>query len=441
MKSTPGQLAERGYAVLFNKKTLTGIMVLGALAFMASMWNRFIYIDDAFFGEQSYWLAKDGVVKTVTLIDFLGCDVRLFSYHKLNIFVGAGLIKLFGWTVNPLRFTTLLFFLGFVASFVAYFKRNANYFGENKHQLTIALFLIIFNPLIILYAFTFRPEIWVMFFGFLSYSLMEKAINTAHAYKYLVLAGILAGLAFLTHLNGLIFSVAGFVVLAFTRKWRSVFVFSISAGITSMLYSFDLWQKGHFATWLYQIKNWPDNNATNYLSEGVWDFLMNVIRKLSEEHERFFWSDRVWVISTFFILAILFNFKDLMRYHKRLAGYTLTLILALNIAGSQIAERFLIYLFPFMALIISFELSKITLKTMPVRKTVYILLLLLQVVLVTRMFVTIFKQNADQPQITNSIMSNIHDKNALTLVPYTMIFNALDEYNLASYKAFEYYQV
>jgi hypothetical protein len=57
------------------------------------------------------------------------------------------------------------------------------------------------------------------------------------------------------------------------------------------------------------------------------------------------------------------------------------------------------------------------------------------------MFVSIFKLNVDQPQITKSIMSNIHDKNALTLVPYTMIFNTLDEYNLASYKAFEYYQV
>lgn len=441
MKSTMGKLVDRWYILLFSEKSLTGLMVIGTLVFIASLWNRFIYIDDAFFGEQSYWLAKDGVVKTVTLIDFLGTDVRLFSYHKLNIFVGAVLIKLFGWTVNPLRISTLLFFVGFVASYVAYFRRNTNIFGENKHQLSIALFLIIFNPMIILYAFTFRPEIWVMFFGFLSYSLIEKSIKTEDAYKYMVLAGIMAGLAFLSHLNGLIFSVAGFVVLAFARKWRSLFVFSLSAGIISMLYFFDLWQNGHFDTWMYQIINWPDNNATNYLSAGIGDFLLNVIRKLSEEHQRFFWSDHVWVISTLFVLAIIFNIRYLIRHHRRLMIYTLALILTLNIAGSQIAERFLIYLFPFMALIISIELKRIMTKSLPLRKLFYILVLLLQLVFVTKMFGVIFQESSDQPQISKSILSNIHDKNALTLVPYTMIFNGLDEYNLASYKAFEYYQV
>ncbi len=441
MKSIQGQTADRWYAGLFSEKTLTGIMVLGALVFVVSMWNRYIYIDDAFFGEQAYWLAKDGVVKTVTLIDFLGCDVRLFSYHKLNIMVGAALIRLFGWSVNPLRFTTLLFFLGFVATYVTYFKQNRPNFGREKQQMTIALFLIVFNPLIVLYAFTFRPEIWVMFFGFLSYMLLEKSIKKEDSIPYILLAGVLSGLAFLTHLNGLIFSVAGFVVLAFARKWRSVLMFSVSAGTTSLLYFFDLWQKGHLATWLYQIRNWPDNNATNYLSENIGDFLMNVVVKLSEEHQRFFWSDRVWVISTFFILAILFNFRYLVSKHRLLAGYTLTLILALNIAGSQIAERFLIYLFPFMALIISFELTHIVKKAMPVRKTIYMLLLLLQVILVAKMFVGIFQKNGPQVQVTHEIMSHIHDKNARTLVPYTMIYNALDEYNLVSYKAFEYYQV
>lgn len=441
MKAFNNQKINLGYDFVFSKQTLTGLMVLTGLVFLVSTRNRFIYIDDAFFGEQAYWLARDGVVKTVSLIDFLGCDVQLFSYHKLNILTGAALIRIFGWSVTPLRLTSLLIFVTFLVVFIRYFNQKFAANPSRKQQLTMALFFLVVNPLIVLYAFTYRPEIWVMFFGFLSFIWLDRNTKDKIAVKAAIVAGIFAGLALLTHLNGLIFLVAGVVLLLFKKQWRGWFWFSLAGGITTLLYFADLWQEGHLEAWFFQLSHWPDNNATNYLSENFIGLFMNALTKLSQEHQRFFWSPKVWGISAFFLLTLLFNFKRLMREQTNLMVYTITLILVLNIAGSQIAERFLIYLFPFMALIISFGLIRLVHETKPVQKAIFMLLLVVQLGTVGLRFADIFSKNAPHVQITNEILSQVPDKENLILVPYNMVFNALDQYPLASFKAFEYKEV
>lgn len=433
-------MINRIYNFLYSMQTMKALILATLIVFLFSMWNRFIYIDDAFFGEQAYWLAKDGVVKTVSLIDFLGCDVRLFSYHKLNILVGAGLIKIFGWSVTPLRTFTLILYILFLVVFSQYSKKLLNTKTLNQ-QVLIALFFLIVNPLIVLYAFTFRPEIWVMFFGFISFVKLDQNRNTTLSLKNVVLAGFMAGLAFLTHLNGLIFLVAGAVLLLYQRKWKSFVWFSLAGFFTSILYFADLWQEGHLETWLYQIKNWPDNNATNYLSGSLTELVINVFIKLSQEHQRFFWSPKVWGISSFFILVLLINFKRLFKIQPNLIIYTITLILTLNVLGSQIAERFLIYLFPYMSLIISYGLINLIRVKKFQLKSLFTILLILQIVTVSIRFVNIFSKNSPHLMITEEIFSNIPDKQSLILVPYNMVFDALDTYSLASFKAFEYKEV
>lgn len=430
------------FMFIFNKNTFLFFIFVTGIIFIISMVNRFIYIDDAFFGEQAFWLARDGVVKTESLIDFLGTDKQLFSYHKLHILVGAILVKIFGWSVTPLRLASLIIYIVFIIVFVRYFKQEYLKNSSYKKQLLIALFFLIVNPLIVLYAFTFRPEIWVMFFGFLSFKLIDRNLHKDFPAKDEVLAGVFAGLAFLTHLNGLIFLVAGAILLLNRKKWNGFVWFSIAGGLTSLLYFVDLWQDGHFETWMFQLKNWPDNNATNYLSESVGDFIKNVFIKLSQEHQRFFWSPKVWGISSFFLLVLFAQFKFLLKNYSNLVIYTITLILTLNIAGSQIAERFLIYLFPYMALIISIGIVNLSEKKQnSTQKAIFITLFLLQIGTVGIRFENIFRRNSPHVLITERIFSNIPDKESLTLVPYNMVFNALDYYPLASFKAFEYEEV
>jgi hypothetical protein len=431
-------IIQKSYKFIFSPKFMISLSIMGAILFFASLWNRFIYIDDAFFGEQSYWLAKEGVVKIPSMIDFLGCENHLFSYHKLNIFLGAGLIKIFGWSVTPLRAISILFYLALLLVFIKYIKEN-KYIFTHSH-LTIAIFFISFNPLIYLYAFTFRPEIWVAFFGFCSYYFLEKTKENNYK-KYRIFSGLLAGMAFLTHLNGLIFPVAGFVLLALTKRFKEIVYFSVPALLISALYFWDLWQGDNFSTWLFQLKNWPDNNATNYLSPNIKDLIINLFSKLLNEHQRFFWSDRVWGISLFFLIGIIINFRFLYNNHQNLLLYTIILILTLNIAGGQIAERFLIYFFPFFSIIIAISIVRLFDTKANTLKAIYSLFLILHFVFVIKMFLFIYQRSNDYPSMHDSILAKIPDKKGLVLAPYEFVFNGLENYNLASYKGFEYYEV
>lgn len=426
------------YSKLFGKPVLVSLLILGAFAFFASMWNRFVYIDDAFFGEQSFWLAKDGVVKVPSLIDFLGCDNQMFTYHKLNIAVGAVLIKLFGWGIAPLRTITLLFYVGLLFFIFNYYKSEKATF-TNKHML-VAFFTLGFTPQIYLLAYTFRPEVWVTFFGFVSYFYLNQFIKENNT-RLAIVSGIFAGLAFLTHLNGLIFPVAGFVVLIFQKKYKPLLLFSIASIFICSFYLWDLWQEHHVATWLYQLKNWPNNNSPNYFKGDILSFFYGVVVKLSEEHQRFFWGYKVWAISGFFILSFAFNFKYLYNQHRVLFTYIIVLIITQNIAGSQIAERYLLYYYPFFAIVIAIDLVKILNEKARIRKILYMLLLALQIVCIGKVFEYIIKENKYTITYNNATLAKIPDKQALILVPYEMFFNGLHNYNLASYKGFEYYQV
>jgi hypothetical protein len=430
-------IVSKSYSVIYSKRILFPVIGLTLLAFLFSLWNRCIYIDDAFFGEQAYWLAKCGIVKVPSMLDFLGCEKNLFSYHKLNIFIGAGLIKIFGWHLTPLRSISILFFLALVWMLVKYCKQFPEVF--TKQHIVIAVFIIFCNPLIVLYAFTFRPEIWLTFFGFVSYFFIDKTIRTSYSISP-ILAGIFAGLAFLTHLNGLIFPLAGFISLFAFKKYKELFWYTLSGGIVGLFYFWDLWQGNHFEIWLYQLRNWPENNATNYMSASFVHFIRNVFVKLCSEHQRFFWSDKVWAISAFFLLCFFSNLKFLFRQHRLLFIYIIVLILALNIAGGQIAERFLIYFFPFFALIIAISIVRLMNYKKIVLKTLLIIVFILQLGFTGKMFSFIYCSRNDFSSNHNAIFSRISDKKALILTPYEFIYNGLDTHNLASFKGFEYFE-
>jgi hypothetical protein len=427
------------FSFIYNTKVLYPIILTTIIAFIFSIFKRFIYIDDAFFGEQAYYLAKEGIVKIPSMLDFLGCENHLLSYHKLNIFIGAGLIKIFGFSLTPLRTISILFTAGLVWVLIKHCRHYPQIY--TKQHIAIGLFILLCNPLIVLYAFTYRPEIWLTLFGFISFYFINKTLEENAPIYNTIFAGIFAGLAFLTHLNGLIFPVAGFVSLLFFKKYKLLVWYVISGCIIGILYFWDLWQGNNMQLWLYQLKNWPDNNATSYMSASILDFIKNVLLKLSNEHQRFFWSDKVWGVSSIFLLCLIFNFRYLYKNHKLLIIYTLTLILTLNIAGGQIAERFLIYFIPFFALIISISIVRVIELKMNVLNAILIILLFLQLSFVFNMFSFIYNKRGNFVAFQTEILNKIKDKKALVLAPYQFVFNGVETNHLASFKSFEYHEV
>ena len=425
---------DKVYNYFTGVKTITILIIGTAIVFLFSLFNRYIYVDDAWFGEQAYWFLKLGYVKTSTIIDFYDWDQRLFVYHKLNIIIGAALIKIFGWSVGPIRGFTLFVFLIFL--FIVYKIFKSRELAWNGIDGSLVFFFLIINPMTLLYAFTYRPEILVMSLGFFSFLLLSgKRTN----YR-LFWSAVLAGTAMLVHLNGVMFIVAGFALLLIRRKWKSAFVFGLIASFVTSFYFYDLWQAGHFDAFLFQIRHWPDNITTNYKSDGWLSSVLNVLSKLGNEHSRFFWSPDVWGISSLFVFALLAKGKMLWRKHKDLIVYFIFADIALNTLGSHIAEIYMLLLLPFMALIVASFLTELKKSGKPYLQIISIIIILFQLISVTLMFNEIFNKRENTVEIAEQMLSEFPENNEKVLVPPRFVFNQLPIKNLVSYKTMEYHQ-
>lgn len=372
----------------------------------------------------------DGVPKIPSLPGFLHCDTHLLSYHKLNILLGAISIGIFGWKIASLRGITLLFY---AALLFAFSRFNRRYF--NSREAIGSTVILCASPLLLLYGYTYRPEIWVAFFGFLSFAAVYADVQLQHK-AGAAIAGFFAGLAFLTHLNGLIFILTGAVVYSLQRKIKPVLFFCISAGIISLFYFWDLRHASDLQLWFYQLKNWPDNNITNYGSRSLIDFIKSALIKLLKEHQRFFWSYKVWFLSAGFFAALLTQFNTLRREHSLLLTYTLLLILFGNVAGSQIAERYLIYYLPLMSMIVFIGLKQ---RNSSNNYSFYLLQLcvLLQAATYIVLFNDIRQTNGDYTAAHASALHQVPAA-ATVMAPYTFVFEAVPERKFISFKLAEY---
>lgn len=423
------------YRFITGKRFILTIILLSAGAFLVSLFHRYIYIDDAWFGEQAYWFSRFGYVRTSTIIDFYGWNERLFVFHKLNIIIGAALIKIFGWSPEPFRIFTLLVFLLFL--FITYrsLKYPALFSGQVKSRLVF--FFLIVNPLTLLFAYTYRPEILVMTLGFSSFLLLSGKQNL----KNLICAAILAGIAMLVHLNGVMYMVAGFGLLLTRKRWKQAFIFGFVSALVGSLYFYDLWQPGHFDTFLYQIKHWPDNITTNYSTGGWFSYIIAVLIKLSNEHQRFFWSPDVWGLSGTFVIALILKGKTLWRKHKELILYMLFADIGLNILGSHIAEIYMLLLMPFMAIIAASFLSGLRKDAKPYLQVIGIILILFQTGTTVNGLMETFGRMENTVKISTEMLSVFPEKNERVLVPYRFVFDQLPGKQLISYKTMEYHQV
>jgi len=427
------------FSFIFKKKTLVLLMCINLIGLLFSLYNRFIYVDDAWFGEQAYWFSKLGYVKVASIIDYFSWENRLFVYHKLSIIIGAFLIKLFGWSVTPLRAFTLLVYALFFIVFFRYFKTQQKQYEPGTF--IIAAFFIFFNPMTLLYSFTYRPEILVTTLGFSSFYLLDASLRDKMKKWQILFSGVLSGLAFLVHINGIVFILAGGVLLLSYKNYRMTVIFFLFSGLTTLLYFYDLWQPGHFQQFLFQIRNWPDSVASNYLATGPLDYVYRFLLKLLSEHQRFFWSPKVWGISSLFFFSLIINFKTLVHKYKSLMIYLLTIVISLNIFGSYIAEIYWIYYLPFMAIVIAVTIIKLKEQSSTLVKIVVLLILMLQAVSVGMMYNFIFSKNGIHVEQHHRLMAQIDEPDALVLVPYRFVFNELEDRNLATFKGFEYHQV
>lgn len=291
--------------------TLSIIVPILMLLTFFSYYKRFPTGDDAWFAEESYWLLHDGVIRSEFFRGLLGWEKQLFVSHKLFLSFGSIMMWIGGNSLYVLKLTSLLFLGLLVLLFKSYISQRQ----LEKSSLYIALFLLFSNTLIIKMSFEYRPEVMMMTLGFASYLLIQ------YQKKYLIaLGGVLAGMALLCHLNGVIYIIAGFFMLFLSEKKTNALVFGVFATLTSAFYFYDIIQANGFDTWLYQFRNDPaTQNAFG---------LMDKLKVMVSFPSIFFKSPQEMAISIL-LIAFCWTFKKrLSELPRNLTVYSIVLIVS-----------------------------------------------------------------------------------------------------------------
>lgn len=390
------------------------------------------------YGEQAYYLAHEGVVKLKSMEGILDFNERMFVYHKLHVIIGAAVFKIFEWSVYPLKFVTLFIYLLFFFCLYIYYK-------QNKHNLNLAIFivactLIFLNPNIFLYAFNFRPDILVMVLAFASFLFIDKHLKDENI-KWVYLAAIFAGLAFFAHLNGIVVPIAGFILLALYKKYKSLLIFFVvSVGVGS-LYFYDLWQEGNWDAMVYEFKNYPLLSFGKRQLTGIEGFLWVRVSAFLSEPRRFFWNYHVYPFSILFLVSYIFTFRYLYKFYRPLMIYCTLFILGISFLVSTKSPHYLIYFYPYMALISSIAIFYAINKKNTYLNFIFIAAFLIQFYNLNYLFVTIINRNDDFVTRHETHLKEVPDQSGRILVPYEYIFNAMTEYDLINTSGFAYYQM
>lgn len=381
--------------------------------------------DDAWFGEQSYWFYKDGIIRSEFFAGILGWDKQLLVSHKLFLLFGSGLIKLAGFHLPVLQFVGLIFFYVMIGGIIAYIRFTDTKFSS--WSILIILILIFANRLLVKMSFENRPEIMVASLGLWSFFCIYTAKN--QLWK-IALAAILAGLAVLAHLNGVIYLLAGSLTLVYLKQYRQAVIFSLFGGFTASAYFIDILQaQDGLSVWYYQFRNDPaTQNAF-----GLWPKLFVMLTYL----KIFFVPLENLALTLLFVFTLWQQRRYILDVPVSLRVYTLCLFLSFWLITKRNTAYYMILFVPFMLLLL-YELYR--LKPF-VNQKLKALLIIYFVIGLYGMGQIIYKNLSLHylPQAYIKLRGHI-PVNELGLVPITFFFNEYEHYpNLLNHENYSYH--
>jgi hypothetical protein len=300
--------------------------------------------DDDILGEQVYWLDQLGYVKSELMRGYNDIEIEKVQtlFHKLFIYQALVFVKIFGWSLPVLHSVSLFYSLIFFVIIYFFLKSKFSYYKS--------LFLFIVCATLLHHNFLwfscgFRPEVMQMTLGFLSYIFLDKFLEKNNSF-YLILAGVFAGLDFLTHLNGLIFIAAGGILLLANKKYYQAIIFGVISALVFSIFFLDIFYFSSLEFFWFQFKNDPSLNKSNFS-------LLSPMWKLFDEPMRFFHSEKEIIYSVPVFLSLIFAFRYLKTKHRNLMIYTLALVLILGSYTYSKTSKYLLLYLPFLMLIMA----------------------------------------------------------------------------------------
>lgn len=276
---------------------------------LATFYHRVPHYDDAWLAEQAYWLVQDGHVRSELFRGLNGWESQLFVFHKLFIYFAAGWQGLVGFSLVASKSTGTIWVLANGLLLYVYLRQQR--LGVPVRWL--GLLLYVGCGTVIEYAFVGRPEPMYTTFGFGSFWLLTT--------KRWPWAGVLAGLAVLTHLNSLCFVLAGIGWLGWHRQWKHLIGFGLVAGAVSSLYLIDVVMSQQWAMFWTQLTHDP---ALVHI-DGIWGKL----RSLTGFYRQFF-VNRTTIVLTMLVLGTWLLQARQLRYAdhpaRTVSGYLVLLL-------------------------------------------------------------------------------------------------------------------
>ncbi|GAB3228451.1 hypothetical protein GCM10027346_13010 [Hymenobacter seoulensis] len=329
------------------------VFFLALVLLLASTYQRVINLDESWIGEQAYWAAKEGVVRSELFRGFIQAEIRQLVYHKLFVWQGAGMVRLLGWSVLSLRLLSVLYLMLFGVLSYRYLQTLGL---RNPRTATFLFFsLLLINALVVEFSFMFRPELMLMSLGFASWVCLEQARPPERRLLYCIGAGALAGLAALTHLNGLIFVVAGGGVLLWRRNLAALVGFGLPVLVCVGLYFLEVVVTDSWAAFCQQLQPAMKQEGTT-----LWGY----VERLLQEHKRLFHSSKEASLSVFALLAgyVLFRLRATFPagWLTEVVGYTVLLIAALACIGQNRNSFYTVLYIPFLVLLITLAFDRLS---------------------------------------------------------------------------------
>ncbi|WP_461064715.1 hypothetical protein [Spirosoma horti] len=300
-----------------------------------TFYHRSAHFDDAWFAEQSYWLVQNGWVRSEFFRGYNHWEDRIYIFHKLFIYAGALLMGTINFSLPVSKLITPLF--GGLTGWLIWRYTNK----QPVEERWIAVLIYFGCGTIIRYFFVNRPEIMCMSLGFASYVSMARS---AKVRSKLVLAGIFAGLAALTHLNGLIYLAAGFLWSFIRTDWRSSLWFGIAGGLTFSLYGLDALLTNNFSLMSMQFLNDPATQAGLRFTDKLLVML--------NYHQLFFHSHGEVPLTVLTLLTLL-AFRHYVRLTQPVFLYLVLLISTFWVLSKSNFDFYYILFVPWMALFIA----------------------------------------------------------------------------------------
>lgn len=420
--------------LIIKRSNLYYLLVAVIAAFFYSLWQRSAHVDDAWIGEQVYWLSETGIIKNVLMKYYAGNAQGLVAYHKAFVLSGLVFIKLFGFSLYVLKSVSLFYLIIFLVISYHYFVKVRKLVKWPGFLLISGIFLI--NPLVFEYSFVYRPEIMLMTSGFLAFIFMEQSIRHPKTkYLYVLMSSLFCGLSLLTHLNGIIFTIAGGVVLLYRKEFKSLIIFTFISIIGLYIYFYHIMSFEGLAKWYYAVSGYESGQITSGDDQNIiWKFIMNLIN----EQKRYLHSPKEISFTMLVVFSMVAGYKQIKRRTPLVLPYLLVLVISLGFFAINKTTKYLIIFMPYFMMIIIVTTryfiklkEKSSLEIIKNGKPLYLTILLVLYIITSLVYDCIICSNKNDSNNIIQIREDLIKKdvsNKVLLAPMHFIFTEMDEY-------------